>query len=123
MERRHNNLFETTLNSTYNNQLAKFFKLTGGIEAKYSKGLHYKTMDDLMGANQWIDIDQFAERDMNGSSGLLSGKDASIMQNDLKHPNRVIKDGNIFGYNYNLDIYNASAFLQNQWIFRNLELY
>ncbi|MFM2291169.1 MAG: hypothetical protein RIS29_982 [Bacteroidota bacterium] len=123
LERRHNNLFETTLNSTYNNQLAKFFKLTGGIEAKYSKGLHYKTMDDLMGANQWIDIDQFAERDMNGSSGLLSGKDASIMQNDLKHPNRVIKDGNIFGYNYNLDIYNASAFLQNQWIFRNLELY
>jgi len=120
VERRHNNLMETALNSTYTNQLLDELKLTAGIEAKYSKGIHYKTMDDLLGANQWIDIDQFADRDL---TGTLLGKDPSIVQNDLRNPNRVIKNGDIFGYNYNLDIYVASAFVQNEWKLSQFEAY
>lgn len=120
VERRHNNLMETAFNSTYTNQLMDELKLTAGVEAKYSKGMHYKTMDDLLGANQWIDIDQFAERDL---TGTLLGKDSKIVQNDLKNPNRIIKQGDIFGYNYNLDIYTANAFVQNEWKLSQFELY
>ncbi|MEI6754232.1 MAG: carboxypeptidase-like regulatory domain-containing protein [Paludibacter sp.] len=120
LERRHNNLMETTFNSTYTNQLNKELKITAGVEAKSSKGIHYKTMDDLMGANQWIDIDQFAERDL---TGLLKGKDPSISQNDLRNPNRIIKNGDKFGYDYDIDILSANAFLQNQWTFYNVDLF
>jgi len=120
LERRHNDLMETSFNSTYNNQISKELKLTAGVEAKYSKGIHYKTMDDLLGANQWIDIDQFAERDL---TGLLLGKDASISQNDLRNPNRVIKNGDKFGYDYDLDIFTANAFVQNQWKLSNVDLF
>lgn len=120
LERRHNDLMETAINSVYTNQYSKYLKITAGLDAKYSKGIHYKTMDDLLGANQWIDIDQFAERDL---TGTLLGKDAKIKQNDLRNPNRVIKEGDIFGYNYNLDIYSAAIFAQNEWKLSQLELY
>ncbi len=115
LERRHNDLFETTFNSTYINQLKNVLKLTAGVEAKYSKGMHYKTMDDLLGGNQWIDIDQFAERD--------NPANPNIIQNDIKNPNRVIKNGDIFGYNYDMNMLHGSAFIQNEWSLPQFDIY
>jgi len=120
LERRHNNLMETMLNTLYTHQFNKSLKITVGVDAKYSKGIHYKTMDDLLGANQWIDIDQFAERDLTGN---LLGKDPIIVQNNTQDPNRIIGKGDIFGYNYSLDIVNANIFAQNEWKFSSFELY
>lgn len=120
LERRHNNLMETMLNTLYTHQYNKSLKITVGVDAKYSKGIHYKTMDDLLGANQWIDIDQFAERDLTGN---LLGKDPIIVQNNTQDPNRIIGKGDIFGYNYSLDIVNANIFAQNEWKFSSFELF
>jgi len=115
IERRHNNLMETTLNSTYVNQLSKELKLTAGIEGKTSKGMHYKTMDDLLGGKQWIDIDQFSERDF--------PTNPNIIQNDIRNPNAVIRTGDIFGYNYDMNILHGSAFLQNEWVLPQLDIF
>jgi hypothetical protein len=115
LERRHNDLMETTLNSTYSNQLSKFLKLTAGVEAKYAKGMHYKTMDDLLGGKQWIDIDQFAEQD--------NPTDIRVVQNDLNNPNAIIKVGDKFGYNYDINIIHASAFAQNEWILPQFDIF
>jgi hypothetical protein len=115
VERRHNNLSELAFNSTYSNTLNKSLKLLAGVEAKKSRGIHYKTMDDLLGGNQWIDIDQFAERDF--------PSDANIIQNDLNNPNRVIHKGDVFGYHYDLNITYASAFGQLEWNLPQLDIY
>ena len=114
VERRHNDLMETTLNSTYVNQIKKELKLTAGVEAKYAKGMHYKTMEDLLGGKQWIDIDQFSERDFPNSN---------IIQNDLRNPNAVIKTGDIFGYNYDMNILHGAAFIQNEWVLPQLDIF
>ncbi len=115
VERRHNNLSELAVNSTFTNEITKKFKLTAGLEFKKSTGMHFKTMDDLLGGNQWIDIDQFAERDFPANP--------SIVQNDLQNPNRVIGVGDIFGYNYDINLTHANVFLQNEWSFSNLEVH
>lgn len=115
LERRHNNLSEITLNSTYTNQVNANLKLTAGIQGKSSKAMHYKTMEDLLGANQWIDIDQFAERDFPSNP--------NIIQNDLNNPNRVIHEGDVFGYNYDIYVKNASAFIQNEWNLSQFDIY
>jgi len=115
VERRHNDLRELSLNSTYTNQISPLLKLTAGIEGKTSKGMHYKTMDDLLGGNKWVDIDQFAERDY--------PTDPNIIQNDLNHPNQNVQVGDIFGYHYDLNIKHASAFIQNEWNLPQLDLY
>lgn len=115
VEERHNNLMESTFNVVYNGKLTSHLKVTGGLEAKYSKAMHYKTMLDLMGGNQWIDIDQFAERDFPSN--------ATIIQNDVDNPNRVIKEGDKFGYDYDMNIYTAKVFAQNEWNFAHLDFY
>jgi hypothetical protein len=114
VERRHNNLSELALNSIYTNEVTKKFKLTAGLEFKKSTGMHYKTMEDLLGGNQWIDIDQFAERDFPSNT--------NIIQNDLRDPNKVIKEGDVFGYNYDINLTHANVFLQNEWTFSHLEV-
>ena len=106
VERRHNDLMETAFNSTYTNQLNPNLRLTAGIEAKMAKDINYKTMDDLLGANQWIDIDQFAERDLN----IDPNPDPNKIQNDLNNPNKVIKNGDLFGYKYNRGILKTRYF-------------
>ena len=115
VERRHSNLMETVLNSTYTNQLTRALKLTAGVEAKYAKDMNYKTVDDLLGGNQWIDKDQFAERDFPSNP--------DIVQNDLNNPNRVVKKGDIFGYHYDINILHSSAYIQNEWNFSQLDVY
>ncbi|OJX90632.1 MAG: hypothetical protein BGP01_04430 [Paludibacter sp. 47-17] len=115
VERRHNNLSELAFNSTFTNEISKKFRLTAGVEFKKSKGMHYKTMEDLLGAGQWVDIDQFAERDF--------PTNPNIIQNDVRNPNRIIREGDIFGYNYDINLTHANVFIQNEWNFDRLEVH
>ena len=104
LEQRHNDLVETTFNSTYSNRFNKWVNMLAGIDVNYSIGKHYKTMNDLLGGKQWIDIDQFAERDFSDNN--------MIIQNDLRNPNRKIYEGDRFGYDYNMNVVKAGAFIQ-----------
>ena len=115
LERRHNDLMETALNALYTNQVTDQLKINAGVSAKYGKGMHYKTVEDLLGGNQWIDIDQFAERDFANNS--------VIIQNDVDNPNRVVREGDVFGYNYNLHVLKSQAFIDNFWNTRHLDIY
>ncbi len=115
VERRHNNLMETALNALYTNQVTDKLRINAGVTGKYGKGMHYKTVEDLLGGNQWIDIDQFAERDFNYNT--------TIIQNDLDNPNRVVREGDVFGYNYNLHILKGTAFIDNFWNTRYFDIY
>jgi len=121
LERRHNDLMESMLNSVYQNQITDNLKLTAGIEAKWSQGHHYKTIDDLLGAAYYIDIDNYAERDLTG--GTLQDADKSMIQNDLRHPNRTVQEGDIFGYNYNINLVTANAFAQIEYNWKKLFVY
>lgn len=115
VERRHNNLSELALNSVFTNEISKVFKYTVGLEMKQSKGMHFKTMEDLLGGKQWIDIDQFAERDF--------PSDPNIVQNNLKDPNRNVTVGERFGYDYDMNYTHANVFIQNEWNFTQLEVH
>jgi len=56
------------------------------------RGHNFNVINDLLGGDWWLDIDQFAERDFpNNPDGY---------QNDLNHPNRVVRKGDIFGNDY-----------------------
>lgn len=120
LERRHNDLMETAFNVNYKGDfMNNHLRLTAGADAKVSKGIHYKTMEDLLGANQWLDIDQFSERDLTGS---LSGADRSIIENNIGGK-KIIKEGDIFGNDYDINMHRYNAFVQNQWSFSHLDFF
>ncbi|NDP21587.1 MAG: TonB-dependent receptor [Paludibacter sp.] len=121
LERRHNDLMETTMNSVYTNQVNKQLKLTAGVEARVSKGMHYVTIDDMLGANLYIDKDTYAERDLVG--GTLQDADPRIIENDINDPNKSKTVGDIIRYNYDMNVTTANAFAQAEWSVSQLSVY
>lgn len=102
VEKRHNDQWALNLSSVFNKTLNTRNKYTLGLNLNHTTGMHYKTMDDLLGANTYIDVDKFSVRDY--------GVGNSATQNDLDNPNRVIKEGDKFGYDYDIYVNKARLF-------------
>ncbi len=93
VERRHNDQRVWALSSTWTHTMSKYQKLLAGVYLNHTVGLHYKTMDDLLGGTRFTDVDKFAVNDY--------GRDAIQAQSDVRNPNRQIGEGDRFGYDYN----------------------
>jgi hypothetical protein len=104
MEDRHNDQLYFTFNTTFNSQLERNTHLTAGLDLSTTKGMHYKKLADLLGANYFYDLDKYAEQDY--------GLNSNEMQNDLDNVGRKLMKGDKFGYNYNLFVQNANAWAQ-----------
>jgi len=102
--------FTSVLKHTINDHI----ELTGGINAVIYKGAHYKVINDLLGGDFWVDIDQFAERDYS---------DEFIIQNDTAHPNRIVKTGERFGYDYIANVNKYSDWLQSTFTYNKVDFY
>ena len=126
VERRHNDIQEGMINLNYRNTAVDNLTITAGLEAKGSQGIHYKTVDDLLGGNQWIDVDPFAERDIKELAtniGLTQADIANVKQNDLRNPNAAVKDHGRFGYDYRINMMNAKLWAQNEWKWNSVDFY
>ncbi len=113
-----NNVTQTDqfyFNSHVNADINDHVTVSGGLNFRLYKAGHYKEMSDLLGGNYWVDIDQFAERDFPG--------DSTIVQNDLNNPNRVIKVGDKFGYNYDAHINTLNLWAQGQFTYNKFDFY
>lgn len=93
LERRHNDQRVWSLSSTYQKTLDGHNKIMGGVYYNHTLGLHYKTMDDLLGGTHYVDIDKFAAGDY--------GMNSIQAQPDIYHRLRSVKEGDKFGYDYN----------------------
>ncbi len=107
VEKRHNDQMAFNLASTLKRDMKEYGRITAGLALNTTKGMHYKTMKDLLGADRFTDIDKFSVRDY--------GYNSSMIQNDLDHPNRVIGEGDKFGYDYNIFVNKAHAWANYQY--------
>ena len=127
LERRHNDIQEAMVNIHYTNTKADHLKLTAGVEGKFSQGIHYKSVDDLLGANQWIDVDPFADRDIKElatNAGLSQEDIENVKKNDIASDyNDVKHDGDRFGYDYRINMGTVKVWAQNEWSFNEVDFY
>ena len=115
VEKRHNDQMAFNLTSTLKRDMKEYGRITAGLALNTTKGMHYKTMKDLLGADRFTDIDKFSVRDY--------GYNSSMIQNDLDHPNRVIGEGDKFGYDYNIFVNKAHAWANYQYDKDNYSLF
>ena len=90
--------------------------LNSGLSYSSLKSENFASVKDLLGGNRYLDIDIFAEN----SEGELGN---SISQSDLLHPNRSVKDGDRYKYNYNLYAGLLGGFSHLQYKDRNWDAY
>lgn len=101
IQAKHNDALTLTLASTLNKQLRKNMLWNVGIMASTNKGMHYQTMEDLLGATTYHNINTYALGTYDRNSDEI--------QYDLNHRNAIIGEGDRFGYDYNLFVNNAKA--------------
>ncbi len=88
------------------------FSLAGGAEYRWNRTEYYKKMDDLLGGDYYMDIDQFAERDFASSPELV--------QNDLEYylehgSARTLHVGDKYGYDYYAQVRNADIWAKGDF--------
>lgn len=113
-ERRKDNR-HVSFHSYLNHNLNDNFDISCGILVTQSKTHYYKSLNDLLGADYWLDIDQFAERDF--------PSDQNILQNDLNNPGRKVYEGDIFGYNYDINTFNGNIWFIANYKSKKIDLY
>ncbi len=128
VERRHNDIQEASASINYQNTKFAHLKMTAGLEGRFSQGIHYKTIDDLLGGNQWIDIDAFADRDIKelaSNSGFTQADIENVRKNEIRegYDNIITANGRRFGYDYRINMGNMKAWFQNEWNFYEVDLY
>lgn len=81
------------IDKTFNAKLSGTF----GYNFRHNDTENYMVVNDLLGGDCWVDIDQYAERDFTSNDAI---------QSDLNNPNRVVKEGDKFSYDYYAHIRN-----------------
>lgn len=88
------------------------FTLAGGLSYKWNRTEYYKILDDLLGGDYYVNIDQFAERDYASS--------VTMNQNDLDYylkngKAQTLKQGDKYGYDYYANVRRAEAWVSGRF--------
>ena len=89
----HDDQFTMTLASTLKKALTNKSTIDLGINASHVVGMHYQTMEDLLGANSFHNVNDYAIS--------TYGENADEVQYDLRNRNGIVRNGDKFAYDYN----------------------
>lgn len=101
IQAKNNNQLAFTLASSLKTELTKNTNLDLGFMLSTTKGMHYQTMEDMLGATSYHNINTYAL----GSYPVY----ADQVQYDLNNPNATVGVGDRFGYDYNINVNKANV--------------
>ncbi|GMV77241.1 MAG: TonB-dependent receptor [Chitinophagaceae bacterium] len=102
-------------NSVFNTSIGNNTELTGGLSFQAQTNNYYKEVEDLLGGEFYVNLNQFAERDFPSNT--------TANQNDLITPNRILYKGDKFGYDYDITIRKSAAWLQSVFKFKKVDFF
>ncbi|WP_395065388.1 carboxypeptidase-like regulatory domain-containing protein [Flavobacterium sp.] len=97
-------------NTILSTQLADNIVFNGGATYNRLKSHNFQNLLDLLGGSYFLDYDNY-------------GTTPDQTQADLNNPNRVIKVGDTYGYNYNLTANKITAFTQFKFTYKKVDFY
>ncbi|MDR0794238.1 MAG: TonB-dependent receptor [Chitinophagaceae bacterium] len=90
--------------SVLNASLSGKLNLSVGLTYQRQDNHFFQRAKDLLGGDFWVNVNQFAERDFPNNP--------IANQNDLNIPNRLVRAGEHYGYDYNISLRKASEWTQ-----------
>jgi len=98
-----------SFNSIYANNLNDHVTLNASLTYRNLVSQNFGLMQDLLGGTSFTDLDDF-------STGIEA-------QSDINNPNRIVKEGDRFLYNYNLNQRALDFFAQLQFTYKKVDFY
>ncbi len=103
------------LNTKLNNRIT----LNTTINYQKTNSQYYAKVKDLLGGSGFLDIDAFASTSKEGDNSAL----IHMAQSDLRSPNRIVRKGDRYDYNYKIDASVISCFAQGQFNFNPIHFF
>ena len=103
------------INTNYKYIINNNLRLNGGLALQQEVNHNFESLLDLLGADYFVDLDKFAERDF--------AADSDEVQNDLRNRNRIIFEGDQYGFNYNNTTQQGSFWTQGILSTKNLDAF
>jgi hypothetical protein len=94
VENRRTDVKRYYLASSYHGILRDKILFDIGITASFQQAHFYKTVNDLLGADFFVNWNQFAENEVPNNPNAI--------QFDVQMPNRIVKQGDSYGYDYSI---------------------
>ncbi|RYF82856.1 MAG: TonB-dependent receptor, partial [Chitinophagaceae bacterium] len=104
VEERVTNTKRFNMNMVYNTKIGEHFDFSAGASMQNQINNYYKKVNDLLGGEFYVDLNQFAERDF--------PLNPSANQNNLNRPNGILHEGDRFGYDYDIHIQRVATWVQ-----------
>lgn len=98
-------------NAIYTQRSGELF-ITAGLNGMIQKTRKFEEVEDLLGGSYWLDVNYFTQ-----------GLGVSYVQNNINNPNRQVKKGEKFGYDYSININQAEAWGQAEYTFSKVDIY
>ncbi len=103
------------LNTVYNTRFSDNVDFTAGASYQWQKNNYFNRVNDLLGGDYYVDLNQFAERDF--------PTNPSANQNDLNNPNRILGKGDKYGHNYDINITKIAGWAQGVFKFSKVDFF
>ncbi|RYY39105.1 MAG: Plug domain-containing protein [Chitinophagaceae bacterium] len=103
------------LSTTFNARINNHLDFTAGATFQIQKNHYYQQMADLLGGDFYVDLNQFAERAYPNNS--------SVNQNNLNAPNRLVRVGDQYGYDYNINLNQGTVWAQGVFKFTKVDFF
>lgn len=110
---------QLSFNTILDADLADNIRLNAALNYRSLNSQNYARVEDLLGGTGYLDVDFFAEEIPNTAGATLE----EVAQSDLRNPNRIVREGDRYKYNYELDATVASAFAQAQFKYDKVDFY
>lgn len=95
LQSQHRDPLKVAFNTNLQTVLTDKVSLFGGLTYVTQKTHHYQIIEDLLGGTFYINRDKFAERDF--------PNDKDKIQYDLNNPDKIIRVGDVYGYDYDMN--------------------
>lgn len=111
---------QIAISSTYSRKFSSF-SLYLGLFSAGEKSNNFMRVGDLLGANYWLDVNNFFPTDLLHES--YDENPEQLVQNNLLSPNRKVKTGEKYRYNYDLFLLNNQLWVQGILSLGKIELH
>ncbi len=106
---------EAGFNAILRQAIGDRFTLNGGANYQWYLGRNFKTVDDILGGDFIVDWDRFAQQDVPDNP--------SARDNDLRTPNRIVREGETYGFDYDENIRRGGTWVQVQGNLRRFSVF
>ncbi len=105
-------------NIIFDTEIDDNIRLNAAVNYRNLQSENFAEVSDLLGGTTYLDVDFFSDEVLQSIDGFLT-----LAQSDIRNPNRIVREGDRYKYNYIIDANVVSGFAQAIFKYNKVDFY